>query len=151
VSKSVFMTPNLSAIAEKSSILYCGRALIAVLADSPAMVVTGWRERLAEAVAKSDRSLRSISLKAGMGAGYLHGVLVEQKDPTIGNLAKIADQIGVSLSHIIYGIELGADEERLLRLYARMTQRQKNAFLEMAHSSASDESGIEAPPNPEGP
>jgi len=115
------------------------------------MVVTGWRERLAEAVAKSDRSLRSISLKAGMGAGYLHGVLVEQKDPTIGNLAKIADQIGVSLSHIIYGIELGADEERLLRLYARMTQRQKNAFLEMAHSSASDESGIEAPPNPEGP
>lgn len=97
---------------------------------------------------QTDRSLRDISLKAGMGAGYLHGVLVEKKDPTIGNLLKIADQIGVSLSHIIYGIELGADEERLLRLYARMTPRQKKAFLEMAHSSAAGEPDIEEQPIP---
>jgi hypothetical protein len=108
------------------------------------MIVTGWRERLARAAEKSGRSLRDISLKAGMGAGYLHGILVEEKDPTIGNMLKIADQIGVSLSHIIYGIELGADEERLLRFYAQMTPRQKKAFLEMAHTtSATNDAGTE--------
>ena len=103
------------------------------------MIVRGWRERLAKAAEASGRSLRDISLKAGMGAGYLHGILVEGKDPTVGNMMKIADQIGVSLSQIIYGIELGVDEERLLRLYARMSPRQRNAFLEMAQTSAANE------------
>lgn len=103
------------------------------------MIVKGWRERLAKAAEDSGRSLRDISLKSGMGAGYLHSILVEEKDPTIGNMMKIADQIGVSLSHVIYGIELGVDEERLLRLYARMSPRQRNAFLEMAQTSAAGE------------
>ena len=133
------MSPNLSSKADKSSVLYCGRALIAVLADSRGMIASDWRERLAGSIKEKGRSLRDISLKAGMGAGYLHGILVEGKDPTIGNMAKLVDEIGVSLSFILYGYEMDADSEALLRHFTKLKPSQKRAFLDMARTSAAEE------------
>ena len=97
-----------------------------------------WRERLEQALEASHKSKRSVSLAARCGAGYLHDVLSEGKEPTIDRLMRIADVLGVSLSWILYGIELKKPEEELLRAYALLSERQKQAVLELTRSMAED-------------
>ena len=94
-----------------------------------------WRDRLSQAVDDSDKAMRGISLSAGCGPGYLFDILQENgKNPTLPRLLSIIDQIDVSLSYIVYGFEIGADEEKLLEVYARMDPTQRDAFLKMAAS-----------------
>ncbi|WP_137389205.1 helix-turn-helix domain-containing protein [Rhodoligotrophos defluvii] len=100
---------------------------------------TGWRDRLEEALRRAGRSKRSVSLAAGCGPGYLHDVLNAGKEPTIDRLLRIADVIGVSVSWIIYGIELDKSGEELLRLYSGMSAKQRKAFLDLARSTAETE------------
>ncbi len=75
-----------------------------------------WRARLEDAIEKSGRSKREISLAAGKGAGYVHSVLKEGKDPTIDNLIAICGVIGVSLTQILYGVQMSQETEEILSL-----------------------------------
>lgn len=77
---------------------------------------TDWRERLEDAMGKTGRSKREISLAAGKGPGYVHSILKEGKDPTIDNLIAICAALGVSLSKILYGIEMSPETEEILSL-----------------------------------
>ena len=60
-----------------------------------------WRQRLSDALDESGKSKRAVSLAIGASPGYLHGILTEGKDPTIGMLAAICEQLGVSLDALI--------------------------------------------------
>lgn len=80
------------------------------------MLNADWRARLAEAVEKNDKSARAISLAAGLGPGYVHSILKEGKDPTVDNLLAIAKQVNLSLSYLIYGVDLSRESEELLQL-----------------------------------
>lgn len=94
-----------------------------------------WRSRLQQAIDKSGKSLRSISLEAKVSPGYLHSILKEGKEPTLGRLIRIADTIGASLSNIAYGVKMTGDEEQLLRTYAQLNRDQREAFLRLAKST----------------
>ena len=74
------------------------------------------RTRLAQALKDRGLSKRSLSLKTNLGPGYLHSILDENKQPSIGNLAKICSTARVSLSHILNGVELSPETERLVAL-----------------------------------
>ena len=101
------------------------------------MSKTDWRDRLRQAVDDSGKAMREISLGAGCGPGYLFDILQENgKNPTLPRLLSIIDQLDVSLAYVVYGFEMGADEERLLEVYARMPPDQRDAFLKMAASIA---------------
>lgn len=76
--------------------------------------------------------MREISKEAGCGAGYLHDILKAGKDPTIERLMRIADALDVSLSWLLYDIEMSKQDEELLRLFATLSKRQKKAFLDLA-------------------
>jgi ribonucleoside-diphosphate reductase alpha chain len=80
------------------------------------MIESGWRERLEQAIEISGRSNREISLAAGRGPGYLHSLLSEGKDPTIDNLIAICQALNVSLTKILYGVEMSAETEEILAL-----------------------------------
>lgn len=110
---------------------YKGRASNADFSDISAMADT-WRTRLQAALDASGKSKRSVSLAADCAAGYLHDILAVGKEPTIDRLLRIADVLGVSLSWLLYGIELGHQEERLLRLYSKLSPRQRQAILDLA-------------------
>lgn len=73
-----------------------------------------WRLRLEAALKTSDKSKRDVSLASGNGPGYMHSILSEGKEPKINNLIAICEQLGVSVIHILYGIELSPDEAELL-------------------------------------
>lgn len=79
------------------------------------MEIGDWRSRLEAALTKSGKSMRSVSLGAGMGPGYLHSILKGGKDPTIDNLVAVCREIGVSLSWVLYGLEISPETEEILR------------------------------------
>lgn len=98
------------------------------------MAEAGWRQRLSEAVEKSGRSERAISLAAGCGHGYLNSILNTEKDPTLPRLVKICAELKVSLTYIVLGIEQTPTQERLLMLLSELPEAQQEAFLRMAES-----------------
>lgn len=91
-----------------------------------------WRDRLQSAFDATGESMRSISLRAGVSHGYLYTILVDGKEPNITNMMKLADALGVTLSWIMYGYSMGPQEEELLRLYARLPEKQRQAILDLA-------------------
>ncbi len=85
------------------------------MADNAPMIDVAWRERLDEAIKKSGKSYRAVSLSAGMGKGYVYSVLKEGKDPSILNLSSICEQVGVSVFFILHGFDLSQDDIELLK------------------------------------
>lgn len=89
-----------------------------------------WRKRLAEAVAKSGRSARDISLAAGLAHGYVHSLLgKEDKDPSVHNLQRICDELGVSLNSVWFGFDITPEAEEFLRYFESATPEQRRALL----------------------
>jgi transcriptional regulator with XRE-family HTH domain len=95
-------------------------------------MTTQWRDRLRMALDNSGKSMRAVSIAAGLGENYLHSILGEGKEPSIDRLMKIADTLNISLAWLLYGIEIGPQEERLLRLYAKLPEQQRRAILDLA-------------------
>jgi transcriptional regulator with XRE-family HTH domain len=100
-----------------------------------------WRGRLAAALEKSGRSMRAVSIAAGVGPNYLHGILRDRKEPTIERLIRICNVLNVSLTFVILGIELTQAQERLLLLLAGIPDEQKKLLLELAESLVRDTHG----------
>ncbi|OPB30201.1 transcriptional regulator [Bartonella sp. WD12.1] len=93
------------------------------------MSIDGWRHRLNEALIKSGRSKRSISLAAGKGAGYLHSILSEGKDPTIESLSDVCQTINVSMSYILYGENPAPEDREFIDLLAKISPEERQAIL----------------------
>jgi ribonucleoside-diphosphate reductase alpha chain len=70
-----------------------------------------------------------VSLAAGLGAGYVHSILNEGKDPTIDNLIAVCNEIGVSLSAVLYGYEMSAENEEILRLLQNSSPGAREGLL----------------------
>lgn len=128
-SKSEAMPRILSAIEDKSSVPYEGRARVSEIADIPGMNDGAWRRRLSEAIAASGKSQREISLAAGMGAGYVNSLFKENKDPTIENLMKVCAVVGVSLSYVLYGYQISAETEEILQLLEDASPEERVGLL----------------------
>lgn len=122
-----------------SSVLYEGRAVLSEKADIPAMDEK-WRDRLARSIEDSGKSKRAISLAAGKGAGYVHSILSEGKEPTIDPLIKICAELNVSINYIIYGYAVTVEDEEFLRLISNIPEREKEAILSLLRSRLSDNS-----------
>lgn len=99
------------------------------------MIENGWKTRLEEALEKSGRSKRSVSLAAGLGPGYVHSIIKEGKDPTIENLMAVANVLNVSLSYLLYGYEVSKEAEEILSLLERKPQ-QRAAILQLLRDQA---------------
>ncbi|ATI41915.1 transcriptional regulator [Pacificitalea manganoxidans] len=74
-----------------------------------------WRTRLADAIGKSGKSKRAVSLASGNGPGYVHSIIAEGKDPTITNLLAVCDAIPVSMVYILHGHEMTPEDALLLK------------------------------------
>lgn len=93
-----------------------------------------WRDRLAAVLEKSGKSKRAVSLGAGLGHGYMHGILVEGKDPSIDNLVALCRELGVSLSYVLYGVDISSETEAIIRELERASPERRKALLEFLKS-----------------
>ncbi|ABM44690.1 hypothetical protein [Bartonella bacilliformis] len=93
------------------------------------MNIDGWRQRLSEVLKKSGRSKRSISLSAGKGAGYLHSILSEGKDPTIESLSDVCKTIDVSMGYILYGQAASTEDQEFIELISKISSEERQAIL----------------------
>jgi len=105
---------TISAIADKSSVYNRGRAIgenfgQAIFMDE------GWRQRIEQRALQDGRSLRDISLAAGLSHGYPHGILRDGKEPTLDRFVKICDALGLSVSYAMLGIEVSPTVEKIIR------------------------------------
>nr|WP_233284941.1 helix-turn-helix transcriptional regulator [Agrobacterium tumefaciens] len=107
---------KISSIEDVSTIPNEGRAKISEIEDIQPMGIADWRARLQDALETSGKSAREVSLAAGKGPGYVHSILKEGKEPTVDNLIAICGVLNVSLSQIIYGIEMSAETAEILSL-----------------------------------
>ncbi len=123
------MRRKISSKADMSSIHYEGRALVSEIEDIAAMETGDWRARLETALKKSGKSKRAVSLAAGLGAGYMHSILAEGKDPTIDNLIAVCNEVGISLSAVLYGYDLTAENEEILRLLQASSPAAREGLL----------------------
>ena len=95
-----------------------------------------WRLRIRDALEQSGKSMREVSLAAQCGPGYLFDILESGKEPTVERLLRIANVLEISVSSLLYGIQMGKEEEELLELYSTLTPSQRRAFLNLARSTA---------------
>lgn len=96
-----------------------------------------WKLRLEAAIEASGRSRRAVSLSAGMGPGYVHSLLREGKEPTVGSLFAICRELGVSVAHILLGYDMSSEDEDLLRSFARLPAEQKEIVRAILRNFAS--------------
>lgn len=108
------MPVNISSLEDTASEFYRGRANCSALADTIGMENTSWRGRLAEAIAASGMSKRAVSLAANAGAGYVHSILSEGKDPTIEKLMAVCEVVRASPTFILYGVDVRPEDAELL-------------------------------------
>lgn len=113
---NVFHGATLSSIADMSSGFDCGRAKPGDVCFLTAMENAAWRQRLEEAVQRDGRSLRDISMASGLSHGYLHGILRDDKEPTLDRFLKICAELNVSATHILIGSKVSPATEKIVQL-----------------------------------
>jgi transcriptional regulator with XRE-family HTH domain len=72
-----------------------------------------WRERLRAAVDASGRSMRDISLGAGLSAGYLFSILKDGKDPTMRSLLLLTQELDTPVVSLFEAADKTRERQRL--------------------------------------
>ncbi len=76
------------------------------------------RRRLKESLQDKGETMRSASLGAELGESYLAGIITNKRDPQLSKLIAVCDYLDVSLSWVLYGIDLPSVSEEIIQLLA---------------------------------
>lgn len=79
------------------------------------------RRRLAAAVEKDGRSLRVISMAAGLNESFASQLLRTGREPGIGQFKALCDELGVTMGSMIFGTDVTPKEEEIARLIAQLS------------------------------
>lgn len=107
------------------------------MVDIHNMAKDEWRLRLAAKIKQSDKSLRAISLAIGKSEGYVHSVLKGHRSPRAEVLAQICAAVGTSVSYVLYGFDISAEEEEFLSLFSAASKPERDAVLTLLRSRTS--------------
>jgi transcriptional regulator with XRE-family HTH domain len=130
----------LSALADKSTTRYCGRAMVIEKADTSRMsteqIITDWRPRLLAAIAVRKTSQRAVSVAAGLGPGAVNSWFKEGKDPSVSHLLKVAKVLDLSAVYLFAGIDASPATERIFTLLEARPEAQA-AILQLLEAKQS--------------
>ena len=80
--------------------------------------------------------MRDISLSAGVSQNYLGSILHEGSEPSIERMMKLCDELGVSVTYLLLGVDLTGNAEQMLRAYAMLNEEQQKTVLALVKSMA---------------
>ncbi|WP_425522913.1 XRE family transcriptional regulator [Bartonella apihabitans] len=96
---------------------------------SEPQIYDDWRVRLAQKIEESGKSMRAISLACGKAPGYVFTIMKDRKNPTAETLAEICTEVGTSLSFVLYGFDISAEDEKFIKLFSQASPDVRNAIL----------------------
>lgn len=96
------------------------------------MLDQGIRDRLLQALERSNHSRRSASVAAGLGYNYLQQLLDQGRPPSVENLMSLCNVLDTSLSYVLLGQDVTPEGETLTRLMSEMTPQQRGLILQLA-------------------
>lgn len=88
-----------------------------------------WFARLEAAIAASGKTLRQISLEAGLSHGYMHSLVSGRRAPSVPHLIKICRVLGIAVSEIVDGHPLAPETAELLEIWASMSAERRKVWL----------------------
>jgi transcriptional regulator with XRE-family HTH domain len=91
-----------------------------------------WRDRVEQRLQETGQSMASVDKRAGFSLGYLSKTLRRSSRPSFENMSALADALEVSVAWLMFGTDIGPDEERLLSAYASLEPDERRAFLDFA-------------------
>jgi hypothetical protein len=74
------------------------------------------RVRIKQALYDQRLSMRAASLEAGLSGTFVHGIVELGRQPRVDTLARLCDRLGLSLSYVMYGLEVSPELEDVLLL-----------------------------------
>ena len=74
-----------------------------------------WLDRLLAEIERKGMTQRSVSLKAGLGPGYVNSLVKEGKDPALDHVMRICAALDVSAAYVLFGINVTPETERIMR------------------------------------
>lgn len=105
----------------------------------------GWRERLSEAIDESGRSPRSISLGAGLSDSYIAQIFNKGVEPTVAKLEAICNELDISLTWVMTGVEITPEVERLMSAWATLSADARDSLVKQSRGSGSSAVSRAAP------
>ena len=90
-----------------------------------------WFKRFERAISDSGKSLREISLAAGVRPGYLHDVFKKEQDPGVSRFLSICDAAGISPLYVLTGIEATPSVQKIEKIFTQLDDDQQEAFLSL--------------------
>lgn len=99
--------------------------------------MSDWKARLAAGIKASGKSQREVSLAAGMGPGYVHSLLKENKDPTVDHLLRVCDAAGISLYYVLSGVQIGRDTEEIIQILEASSEATRGGLLQVLRDQRS--------------
>lgn len=97
-------------------------------------MISGWFDRLKAQIKKAQddgRSLRAISMSAGLNGHYLTHMFRKDTPPTVENFFSICEALGKDPVEILTGVKSDAETAKAVRMFAAMAPDQRRAFLAM--------------------
>jgi transcriptional regulator with XRE-family HTH domain len=91
----------------------------------------GWRERLLRAIEADGRSSHAISRAAGLGPNYISQLRLENKEPGINQLIKLAEELDVSLAWLLLGVNVRPADEQFFRLFQETPPQGREAVVSL--------------------
>jgi len=89
----------------------------------------GWFERLSEVISDDPRSMRALSLEAGLGPNFISQMLKDKKDPGGERLFSILSKLDQSaIAFIFLGIRINSDDLEMLSLYSELSEQARQQF-----------------------
>ena len=76
--------------------------------------MSDWRTRIEAALERDRRSLREVSLAANVSHGYLHGILRDDKEPTLDRFVRICGALHISVVYALTGIDMNQETEAVI-------------------------------------
>lgn len=91
----------------------------------------GWRKRIRTAIEDSGKSYREVSVAAGLGVNFVSEMLSSGKDPGASKLSKLCTTLGLSLTYVLTGVEMSAEDEEFLQLVSDLPDQERAHLLGM--------------------
>lgn len=80
-----------------------------------------WLGRIRAAIEADGRSLRAISVAAGLGPNYVSEMIGKKKVPAVDKLLRLCRELKVSATFILTGADISGDSEEMLSLLGKLS------------------------------